>query len=193
MAAAMRRPTFAVALALAGCQSVDEPGPTPAAAIVVQHESSGATFTLTRTPTGCGGTVTVAIAGDTASVGTWRLAPGPTGLDLTQDGALALRVVDEAPLRRSYVDATGVPRVHHAFTPHGGSASSAARQQLGTLTRTAPGTFQWIDAGGALDATITGTTDAELALTLASPVLDPAARALVACARLTSLSPAKSP
>jgi hypothetical protein len=175
-------------LGLAGCQTAPEPHP---AAVTVHGDAID--LTLTRVATGCeaDGAVIV-VGGDTVTSGDWRLGPGPSGRELSDHGALVARVVDE-PGRRSYLDATGVPLGRVSFADGRGTIAGAARDVVGGVTRDA-GALRWTDAGGRTLGRVTGTDDVDLALALVAPsTLPPAARALVACARLaaTTSSPAK--
>lgn len=192
----MSRPGALAALLVSGlgCQTQDEPSRAPAVPAIVVERAEGPLFTMTRTPTGCGGSTTITIDGDTAMLGPWRLAPGPAGGEITRDGTLTVRVADQ-PGRRSFLDPSGVPDRHAAFGGDGGTVSRADRYVTHTLTRTAPGTFTLVDTTDeGVRATITGTDDPELAITLVAPT-DPVVGALVACLRFaaTSPSPAKSP
>lgn len=175
-------------LGLAGCQTARE----PRAAAVTLH-GDGVDLALARVATGCDADgVVLVVAGDTVSGGDWRLAPGPAGRELSDHGALVARVVDE-PGRRSYLDATGVPLGRVTIGVEAGTIAGPARETLGAVTRTGAA-IHWTDATGRTRGTINGTTDVDLALALvAPPTLPPAARALVACARLaaTTSSPAK--
>lgn len=169
-----------VGLGLAGCQTATEPR-----ALTVTMHGDGVELTLIRVAAGCeldGGAV-ITVTGDTVASGAWRLAPGPSGRELTDHGAMVARVVDE-PGRRSYLDAVGVPLGR--VTLAGGAIAGPARDPLGAVTRDADG-LRWRDATGRTRATITGTDDVDLALALIAPAtLPPAARALVACARLAA-------
>ncbi len=185
MPAAMSPSALAVVgLGLAACQTAAE-----ARAVPIAVHGDGVDVELTRVASGCesDGAVIV-VGGDVVSRGGWRLAAGPSGRELTDHGALVARIVDE-PRRRSYLDATGVPLGRVALTADGGTISGPSRDVIGTVTRDGE-RLRWRDAAGRTRATITGTDDLDVALALIAPsTLPPAARALVACARLSATSP----
>jgi len=174
-----------------GCQTA----PAPRVVTVTVQDQLG-TWSLTRTAVGCetdrGDAIVV--GGDVATSGDWRLAPGPVGRELTDHGALVARIVDgDGDGRRSYVDPTGVPLGRITMIGDAGTITGPARTTLGTVTREAQA-LRWTDANGHLAGTIAGTDDLELGLALVAPsVLPQAARALVACVRLSAVtsSPAK--
>ncbi|MBK9030213.1 MAG: hypothetical protein IPL61_02545 [Myxococcales bacterium] len=189
-------PTTLRALALVGpslaaCQTV---APGREVEVVLRGERDG--VVLTRTATGCrADDVAVEVTATGAAGGAWRLAVTEAGAELTHDGALAARIVDEAgpPLRRSYLDPMGVPLARVTISDDAAVVVGPDRAPLGRF-EPAERELRWLDATGRATARVTGTTDLTLAAALAAPpVLPIGGRAIVACARLaaTTPSPAK--
>lgn len=184
------RPLPVLCALVVGCQSSSTPTPASRADAVTVRDSSGER-TLARTAAGCRlDDVVITVAGAEARSGTWRLAPGPTGLALTEADALVARLADEPgpPQRRIYLDPVGVPLARVTVDADAATVVGADRSPLGELRAGADG-VRYLGADGAT-AAVTGTTDLALAAALVAPSsLPPLARAVVACARLVAVTP----
>jgi hypothetical protein len=184
----MARRHLAFALA-AGCQTAPAPRTIAVTAQVPDGE-----LILTRTAGGCAAAgTTITVAGAEARGGTWRLAPGPTGLALTNAEALVARIVDEPgpPPVRIYLDPIGVPLARISTTDDSAAVVGADRSPIATLSVVDLGAaaFTYRAADGAA-GTVTGTRDPALAAALIAPsAVPPLGRAVVACPRLVATSP----
>lgn len=184
----MARRHLAFALA-AGCQTAPAPR-----TIAVTAEAPDGELVLTRTAAGCTAAgVAITVAGAETRGGTWRLAPGPTGLTLTNAEALVARIVDEPgpPEVRIYLDPVGVPLARVSVTDDSAAVVGADRAPLGALAVVDLGAaaFTYRAVDGAAGA-VTGTRDPTLAAALIVPsAVPPLGRAVVACPRLVATSP----
>jgi hypothetical protein len=177
-------------LLLAACQAQ---GDARAVEVVLRDDRGATVLTLTRTATGCvtDEALVIAATADRTSAGAWTFAAGPSGRELRGPAGLIARVVDEpgSPRRLSLIDAVGVPLARLTFDGTAVTITDAGRNPVGTIER-APGGARLITGEQVLGA-VTGTDDLELAARLLVPAeLPQEARALVACDRLATVTPA---
>ena len=178
-------------LLAASCQAQGEVRPIE---VVLRDGRDATVLTLTRTATGCvtDEALVIIVAGDRISAGAWTFGSGPTGRELRGPAGLIARIVDEpgSPRRLSLIDDVGVPMARLSFDGEiAVTVTDAGRSPAGMIER-APGGARLI-LGEQIARRRRGTDDLELAARLLVPAdLPQEARALVACDRLATVTPA---